>query len=225
MIQLKPKEMLGTIAKYIAISFAVQSGIDATLAPIAGGAIEGVIKGINFENIPKTVPQKLNDMIKSGVCDTLQSVAPHLPSEFENELANKVFHMEMIEQYLVDNDPVSSLEAAIIVAFRESEIYDTETIDTRNIAETLISKINNMIVNDHEITVLATYFTVSNIDDKVDANFKAVTDVVIPMLREVHNTIVPDVTASVSADELPLSIVVLCQEIVQVKMRILSPLV
>jgi len=50
MIKINAKEILGTVAKQVAIAFAVQNGVDSSSATITGSAVEGIIKSVKIES-------------------------------------------------------------------------------------------------------------------------------------------------------------------------------
>ena len=167
MIKFNAKEILGTIAKQVAIAFAVQNGADNNTATIVGSAVEGVIKGVKIESCPKTIPQKLDNAILTGINNTFQVLNLDLPTEFENELAEKVFCIDMIEKYLTDDNPVQVLEQEIYFAFATSKIYDMKTLPIKNIAETWLRAINESVIECHELTSLAAFYETKKISNEI----------------------------------------------------------
>ena len=167
MIKFNVKEILGTIAKQIAIAFAVQNGVDSITASIAGSAVEGVVKSVRIESLPNTVPQKLDNAIATGINSTLLALNIDLPIEFEKELAKKAFCIDMIEKYLTNDNPVQMLENEIHSAFAQSKNFNTKTLPIQNIAENLLLTINNSIVECHELTSIAALYEMKKISREV----------------------------------------------------------
>lgn len=90
-----------------------------------------------------------------------------MPTEFEKELAVKVFCIEMIEKYMTHENPIEILETTIHSAFVESPTYDLDTLPVENIAKTMLMTISNSIIECHELTSLATFYETKKISHEM----------------------------------------------------------
>lgn len=163
-ITFKPKEALGVIANCCLRAYCQAQGMPPDTGNMIGAIAEGTIKSIGLQDQLSPVLDTLKTAMKQSIHQTLQLEGlEYLDDSFEDTLLEKAFSVSAIRDYLTNDDPVAILEENIRTALEVSEIYDAGTLPVSSLAVYLIENIHTTIQNQHDLTALATFYTVQDI--------------------------------------------------------------
>ena len=109
-ISFSPKEAIAFIAKSIVLSSAAASGVPLEHAELAGGILEGTIKGFSYRPTEKSIHQKLNHTIKQSIQVVLQAPDYEIPEDCIDPLMY-AFSFDNAIDYLKSSDPLSRIKA------------------------------------------------------------------------------------------------------------------
>lgn len=167
-ISFNPKEALAFIAKSVVIATATAKGIPFDQAELAGGILEGTIKGFGYRSGEQSIDHQLNSIIKRSIESVVHSPDYEIPEDCICHLIN-VFTFENAIGYLQSSEPLSKVKDAIQEACSRSNICDTGSLPLDQISENLLQQIYVDIYNNHELSALITMVQVSEINKKLDS--------------------------------------------------------
>lgn len=167
-ISFSPKEAIAFIAKSIVLSSAAASGVPLEHAELAGGILEGTIKGFSYRPTEKSIHQKLNHTIKQSIQVVLQAPDYEIPEDCIDPLMY-AFSFDNAIDYLKSSDPLSRIKATIHNTFKNSSNCDVATLPLDQIAENLLRQIYWAIFNNHELSALITMVQTGEINQKLDS--------------------------------------------------------
>ncbi len=173
-ISFSPKEALSFIAKSVVLAAAVGRGIPVEHAELAGGFVEGTIKGFGYTPKEKSIHQQLNSTIKRSIESVLHAPDYEIPDDCVEHLAN-VFTFEKAIRYLQSSESLSMIKGAIQEALSQSYSCDVSTLPLDQISEHLLQQIYCDIYSNHELSMLMTMVQVEDINKKLDTVIHMVT--------------------------------------------------
>lgn len=167
-ISFSPKEAIAFIAKSIVLASAAASGVPLDHAELAGGVLEGTIKGFSYTPTEKSIHQKLSHTIRQSIQSVLQAPDYEIPEDCINPLM-EAFSFDSAIEYLKSSDPLSRIKVAIQKTCSISSSCDIATLPIDQIAENLLRQIYWSIYNNHELSALITLVQTGEINRKLDS--------------------------------------------------------
>jgi uncharacterized protein YjbI with pentapeptide repeats len=170
-MRFNPKEALATIANCCLTSLCVEQGLSSEQSTMLGNVAEGVVKGFELKgNSESSTSERLKNIILEAISKTRKSHIDFgdLSEDFDNYILSEAFSAKSFREYIISDCPVWLLENKIDSILKMSEIYDPTTIDLGSFCIALISIINELIENDHELLTLVTYYIIRDIHGSID---------------------------------------------------------
>lgn len=163
-VNFNPQEALAYISNIGVTALFQKEGMPQETATMFGGVAEGVIKGLSIEKKAPTPLDKWEKAVKAAIHKTMQlEEYEHLPQELECEIYEKIFAVELMNQYLTEEESIEIFEKKIKSILAESKIYDENTFSSKYFADKLIENIKICIDEETDLVVLSTLYSVREI--------------------------------------------------------------
>lgn len=162
-VKISPKETIATIANIIVSSIFMSEGSNGSFAMSVGSIAEGIIKGIEFKDVP--LARKWNKLMDTAVEQALESYT--LPESCKIPLQENLFCPENFQRFILVKEPYIELHNMILEICASSPECDTKTLLVDEMTNSIIENLELELTNDHELMAIYDHYLIRQISNNI----------------------------------------------------------